>query len=135
MSSYDLKRMFGCCSLNDWQMLEKTGAGLHVAHEGSRPLAIGNMAADNRNKHGKLSDPPKTALHTAGMDVSYGEGISPGGRKHALTCWWTLLRDTPGCAVSVPKLPHTLPTLLSGASALIQEVSQPMFHVISTPAF
>ena len=84
MSSYDLKRMFGCRSLNDWRMLE-TGTGLHVMHEGSPPLTIGDMATINRNKHGKLLDRPTTALHTVGMDIGYGGGTSPGGYKYALT--------------------------------------------------
>jgi hypothetical protein len=84
MSSYDLKRMFGCRSLNDWRMLERTGTGLHVVHEGS-PLTIGDMATINRNRYDKLLDRPKTALHTIGMDIGYGEGTSPGGYKYALT--------------------------------------------------
>jgi hypothetical protein len=85
MSSYDLKRMFGCRSLNNWRLLEQTGTGLHIVHEGSPPLTIGDMATINRNNHGKLLNRPKTALHTVGMDVGHGEGTSPGGHKHALT--------------------------------------------------
>lgn len=86
MSSYDLKRMvFGCRSLNNWRMLEQTGTGLHIIHEGSPPLTIGGMATINRNMHGKLLDRPPTALHTVGMDIGYGEGTSPGGYKYALT--------------------------------------------------
>jgi hypothetical protein len=71
--------MCGCRSLNDWRTLEKTGTGLHLVHEGSPLLTIGDTATINRNKHGKLLDHPKTALHTVGMDIGYGEGTSPGG--------------------------------------------------------
>jgi hypothetical protein len=85
MSSYDLKRMFGCRSLPDWRILEKTRTGLHVVHEGTPPLTIGDMATIQRNKHGKLLERPNTALHTVGMDIGYGDGTSPGGYKYTLT--------------------------------------------------
>jgi hypothetical protein len=85
MSSYKLKRMFGCRALNDWRILEQTGTGLHVIHEGAPPLTIGDMATINQNKHGKLLERPKQALHTVGMDIGYGDGTSPGGYKYALT--------------------------------------------------
>jgi transposase InsO family protein len=85
MSSYDLKRMFGCRTLKDWRMLEQTGDGLQVYHEGTPPLSIGDMATITRNRHGKLLTRPAQALHTVGMDIGYGEGTSPGGYKYALT--------------------------------------------------
>jgi hypothetical protein len=85
VSSYDLKQMFGCRVLKDWRLLEQTGTGLQVYHEGEPPLTIGDMATINRNRHGKLLNRPEKALTTVGMDISYGEGISPGGHKYALT--------------------------------------------------
>jgi hypothetical protein len=85
ISSYDLKRMFRCRTLQDWRMLERTGTGLHVFHEGEPPLSIGYMATINRNRHGKLLSQPRHALHTVGMDTGYGKGTIPGGHKYALT--------------------------------------------------
>jgi hypothetical protein len=85
MSSYDLKCMFGCRLLNDWRMLEHTGTGLHVIHEGKPLLTIGDMATINRNNHGKILERPRTALHTVGMAIGYGDGTSPGGYKYTLT--------------------------------------------------
>jgi hypothetical protein len=72
VSSYDLKRMFGCHTLQDWRMLERTGTGLHVFHEGEPPLSIGDMATINRDRHGKLLSRPRHALHTVSMDIGYG---------------------------------------------------------------
>jgi hypothetical protein len=85
VSSYDLKRMFGCRTLQDWRMLKRTGMGLHVFYEGDPPLSIGDMATINRNRHGTLLSRPKHALHTVGLDIGYGEGTSPGGHKYVLT--------------------------------------------------
>jgi hypothetical protein len=85
ISSFDLKRMFGCRSLKDWRMLELTGTGLKVFHDTEPPLTIGDMATINRNKSGKLLSRPTQALTTVGMDIGYGEGTSPGGHKYALT--------------------------------------------------
>jgi transposase InsO family protein len=92
--SYDLKKMFGCCTLQDWRMLESTGTGLHVYHEGDPPLTIGDMATINRTKHGKLLQRPKKTLETVGMDIGYGKGISPGGHKYALTLFDLATRHT-----------------------------------------
>jgi hypothetical protein len=85
ISSFDLKRMFGCRSLKDWRMLELTGTGLKVCHDNELPLTIGNMATINRNRSGKLLSRPAQALTTVGMDIGYGKGTSPGGHKYALT--------------------------------------------------
>jgi hypothetical protein len=82
MSSYDLKRVFGCRALHDWRLLKQTGTGLHVIHEEKPPLTIGDMATINRNNRGKLLDRPKMALHTVCMDIGYGDGTSPGGYKY-----------------------------------------------------
>jgi hypothetical protein len=43
VSSYNLKRMFSCRTLGDWRMLDCTGSGLKVYHEGKTPLSIGDM--------------------------------------------------------------------------------------------
>jgi hypothetical protein len=85
ISSYELKRLFGCRTLSDWRMLEKTGTGLKVYHESDPPLTIGDMATINQNKHGRLLMRPQKVLHTVGMDIGYGQGVSPGGHKYALT--------------------------------------------------
>jgi transposase InsO family protein len=85
ISSYELKKLFGCRSLKNWKTLESIGTSLHVVHESDPPLTIGDMATIPRNNHGKLLRHPSKALHTVGMDIGYGEGTSPGGFKYALT--------------------------------------------------
>jgi hypothetical protein len=85
-SSYDLlKRLFGCRTLNDWRVLERTGTGIKVYHDGNPPLSIEDMATITCNNHSKLLSPPTQALNIVGMDIGYGEGTSPGGHKYALT--------------------------------------------------
>jgi hypothetical protein len=74
ISSYDLKQMFGCGSLNDWCMLKQTGTSLQVYHKGDPLLTIGNMTTINCNHHGWLLSCPSKALHTVGMDIGYGKG-------------------------------------------------------------
>jgi hypothetical protein len=82
----DLKRYFGCGNtLGNWKLLENTGHGLQVVQDRDAPTTLGDFATIKRNRHGDLLDRPTTTLHTVGMDIGYGDGISPGGYKFALT--------------------------------------------------
>ena len=65
-------------------MLEKVGEGIRIHDTTDPPLSVGDMVNIERGKRGGPVKRPKGALHTVGMDISYGEGISPGGHKYCL---------------------------------------------------
>jgi hypothetical protein len=85
INSSELKKYFGCHSLNDWTYLEQTGTGLHVVQDAQGHLTLGDITTIARNNHDKLLQRPPKSLHTVGMDIGYGEGTSPGGYKYVLT--------------------------------------------------
>jgi hypothetical protein len=79
-----LHKLLGCRNLPDYKVLQSLGTGVHVADIGEPLLSVGSVVNVQRGRKGRSLSRPKKALDTVGMDVCYGDGVSPGGYSYCL---------------------------------------------------
>jgi hypothetical protein len=80
---HDLHRLFGR-KLPDFKILAELGTGIEVKDSNDPLLSVCDVVNLKRGRHGKLLTPPKEALDVVGMDIGYGDGVSPGGYRYCL---------------------------------------------------
>jgi hypothetical protein len=83
-SPHDLHRLFGGRKLPNFGILAELGTGIEVKDSTDPLLSVCDVVNLQRGRHGKLLTPPKAALGVVGMDIGYGEGVSPGGYRYCL---------------------------------------------------
>jgi hypothetical protein len=83
-SPHDLHRLFGGRKLPYFGILAELGTGIEVKDSTGLLLSVCDVVNLKRGCHGKLLTPPKAALDAVGMDIDYGEGVSPGGYRYCL---------------------------------------------------
>lgn len=106
-----------------WASLEQASVGVKVTNTLSQPLCLDEVTTLCRNKRGRLLARPTRVLCKVGMDIGYGEGVSPGGYRYTLLlvnyamdyAWMYGLQDTLGLLVSA-----TLQQLFIDAGGLPQ---------------
>jgi hypothetical protein len=81
---HDLHRLFGGRKLPDFKILAELGTGIEVKDSNDPLLSVCDVVNLKRGRHGKLLTPPKEALDVVGMDIGYGDGVSPGGYRYCL---------------------------------------------------
>jgi hypothetical protein len=79
---HDLHRLFGGRKLLGFKILAELGTGIKVKDSTDPLLSVCDAVNLKRGRHGKLLTPPKAALDVVGMDIRYGEGVSPGGYRY-----------------------------------------------------
>jgi hypothetical protein len=95
-----LHRLLGCRNLPDYKQLQSLGTGIQVVDTGDPPLSLGSVVNVQRGRKGRsISRPPRT-LDTVGMDICYGDGVSPGGYSYCLMLVETVLAARPGSTAS-----------------------------------
>jgi hypothetical protein len=99
---HDLHRLFVGRKLPNLKILAELGTGIEVKDSTDPLLSVCDVVNLKRGRHGKLLTPPKAALDVVGMDIGYGEGVSPGGCGY--TCCLMLV-DRKTCKTWVYGLP------------------------------
>jgi hypothetical protein len=81
---YDLHRLFGGRKLPNFKILAELGTGIEVKDSTDPLLSVCDVVNLKCGHHGKLLTLPKAALDVVGMDIGYGDGVSPGGYCYCL---------------------------------------------------
>ena len=79
-----LHRLLGSRTLSDYKQLQTLGTGIQVVDTGDPPLSLGSVVNIQQSRKGHQLLRPKQALATVGLDICYGDGISPGGFSYCL---------------------------------------------------
>ena len=83
-SSHDLHKLFGNRKFRNYSIFATVATGIRLSETFEPPLSIGDVVNIKRGPSGSALPRPTSALHRVGVDIGFGDGVSPGGFRYCL---------------------------------------------------
>ena len=83
-SSHDLHKHFGNRKFRNYSIFSQVVDGIHLSENFEPPISIGDVVNQKRGPSGAPLPRPSAILHRVGVDIGFGDGVSPGGIRYCL---------------------------------------------------